>query len=284
MANRVHNNISSIKNEARELQTSHKAIEAMLIHHFQGITQENILDREKAIREITRNIPKLVCREDNFNLVRPVTEGELRDVIQDMQNGKALGLDDFNVDFFKACWNIVKRDILNVLEDSRPIALCNRIYKIISKVVANRLKPLLIVLVSGEQSGYVEGKQILDNIIQAQEVVHSLTSKKQVGMIMQLDIAKAYDKVNWLYLKKMLIAFGFDHIWVRWAMALVTSSSFSILVSGSPSEIFSPSRGLRQGDPLSPFLFIIMMEGLGRAINQAQSSGNIKGLQLTDNG
>eukprot|EP00253_Pinus_taeda_P011657 PITA_11657 len=166
----------------------------------------------------------------------------------------------------------------------RLIALCNVVYKIISKVVANRLKPFLPVLVSGEKSGYVEGRQILDNIIQAQEVVHSLTSKKQVGMIMQLDIAKAYDKVNWVYLRKMLIAFRFDHSWVRWVMALVTSSSFSILVNGTPSGIFSPSRGLRQGDPLSPFLFIIMMEGLGRAIKQVKYSGKIKGLQLTDNG
>jgi len=210
--------------------------------------------------------------------------------------------------------DIVKKDILNVVEDSksnktilkalntsfialipkqendltpdkyRPIALCNVIYKIISKVVANRFKPLLPVLVSREQSGYVEGRQILDNNIQAQEVVHSLTSKKQAGMIMQLDISKAYDKVNWVYLKKMLIAFGFDHIWVRWVMALVTSSNFSILVNGSPSEIFNPSRGLRQGDSLSPFIFIILMEGLGRAIKQAQYSGKIKGLKLTDNG
>ncbi len=101
---------------------------------------------------------------------------------------------------------------------------------------------------------------------------------------MQLDIGKDYDKVNWVYLKKILIAFGFDHIWVRWVMALVISSSFSILVNGSPSNIFIPSRGLRQGDPLFPFLFIIMMEGLGGAIKQAQSSGKIKGLQLTDNG
>lgn len=103
-------------------------------------------------------------------------------------------------------------------------------------------------------------------------------------MIMQLDIAKAYDKVNWSYIKKILMAFGFDHNLVRWVMALVSSSSFSILVNGSPSEVFIPSRGLRQGDPLSPFLFILMMEGLGRAIKQAKATGKIKGLQLIENG
>ena len=136
---------------------------------------------------------------------------------------------------------IVKQDILNVVEDSRvnrtilkalntsfialirkqdnaqtpdryrPIALCNVVYKIISKVVANKLKPLLPSLVSVEQSGYVECRQILNNIIQAHEVVHSLTSNRKVGMIMQLDLAKAYDKLNWTYIRKVLIAFGFDH-------------------------------------------------------------------------
>lgn len=166
----------------------------------------------------------------------------------------------------------------------RPIALCNVVYKIISKVVANRLKPLLPSLVSGEKSGYVEGRQILNNLIQAHEVVHSLTSKRQAGMIMQLDIAKAYDKVNRTYIKKALIAFCFDHNWVRWVTAFVTSSSFSILVNGSRFEIFIPSRGLRQGDPLSPFIFILMMEGLGRSIKHAKATSKIKGLQLTKNG
>lgn len=84
MANRAHNSISLIKNEAGELQISHKAIEYVSVHHFQGITQENNSDREQSIRQITSNVLKLVSREDNFNLNRPVMEGELSDILKDM--------------------------------------------------------------------------------------------------------------------------------------------------------------------------------------------------------
>ena len=87
----------------------------------------------------------------------------------------------------------------------------NVVYKIISKVVANILKQLLPTLISVEQSGYVEGRQILNNSIQVHEVVHSLIGNRKVGMIMQLDLAKAYDKLSWTYIRKALIAFGFDH-------------------------------------------------------------------------
>jgi len=166
----------------------------------------------------------------------------------------------------------------------RPIALCNVVYKIIYKVIANRLRPLLPILVFEEQIRYVEGRQILNNIIQAHEVVHSLKNNKQAGMIIQLDLVKAYDKLSWSYIRDVLKVYGFDHNWIRWVMALVTSASFSILLNGSPSRTFWPLRGLRKGDPLSPFLFILMMEGLGKAINAAKVEGRIQGLKLTQNG
>lgn len=106
---------------------------------------------------------------------------------------------------------IPKQDNAQNPDRFRPIALCNVVYKIISKVVANRLKPLLPTLVSVEQSGYVEGRQILNNIIQVHEVLRSLLSNRKAGMIMQLDLDKAYDKLNWTYIRKVLLAFCFDH-------------------------------------------------------------------------
>eukprot|EP00253_Pinus_taeda_P017267 PITA_17267 len=132
--------------------------------------------------------------------------------------------------------------------------------------------------------GYVEGRQILDNIIQAHEMVYSLITNKQAGMIIQIDIAKAYDKLSWSYIREILKSYGFDYNWIKWGMALVTTASCLIILNGSPSKTFKPSRGLRKGDPLSPFLFILMMEGLGRAIRPAKEEGRIQGLRLTQYG
>eukprot|EP00253_Pinus_taeda_P021359 PITA_21359 len=234
---------------------------------------------------------------------------EVEEAVKSMPNDKAPGPDGFTINFFKACWQTIKTEVWEVVEDSRrsgtilksinstflalipkeenaqtpekfkPIALCNVIYKIISKVIANRLKPILPNLISEEQSGYVEGRQILDNILLAQEMVHTLQIRKKAGMLMQLDLSKAFDKVNWNYLEAVLTAFGFDQKWNKWILALIKSSSFSILVNGSPSETFTPSRGIRQGDPLSPFLFVILMEGLSRLIHKAKADGIIRGLR-----
>ena len=91
----------------------------------------------------------------------------------------------------------------------RPIALCNVVYKIISKVIANRLKPLVPTLISQEQVGFVEGRQIMDNIIHAHELIHTLKIQRRGGIIIQLDLAKYYDKISWHYMVKTLEAFGF---------------------------------------------------------------------------
>lgn len=141
------------------------------------------------------------------------------------------------------------------------------------------MKPILPSLISVEQSGYVEGRQILDNILLVQEMIHTLQSRKIADMMMQLDLSKAYDKVNWNYLEAILKAFGFANQWIKWILALIKSTKFSILVNGSPANQFSPSRGIRQGDPLSPFLFVILMECLSRLICNAKEEGKIRGLQ-----
>jgi ribonuclease HI len=101
-------------------------------------------------------------------------------------------------------------------------------------------------------------------------------------MLLKLDLSKAFDKISWEYMRAMLLAFGFDQNWVTWILNLTSSAFFSLLINGVPSKPFSPSRGIRQGDPLSPFLFIIMAEGLSRSIHAALENNLLTGLPLHD--
>jgi hypothetical protein len=208
------------------------------------------------------------------------------------------------------CWDLIRSYVWEVVEESRasgvvlpalnatfhtliqkeervtnpkhfrPITLCNVIYKVITKVIATRLKHILPYLISNEQSGYVEGRQIMDSVILAHEVTHSLKSSRTPGMLIKLDLSKAFDRASWKYIRAVLNSFGFAHEWINWIMNLTSSAFFSILVNGVPSKPFSPSRGICQGDPLSPFLFILLAEGLGRYIKASVLEGSLKGLPL----
>eukprot|EP00253_Pinus_taeda_P021967 PITA_21967 len=277
---RSSNKILEMRNGNGESVKNHHDISEFLSAHFSSIAQEPQINRGEAIRELLKAIPKVVTSEQNWALSREITleevqEADVWDVVEDSRCSGTI-LKSINLTFIALT---LKVEEANTSEIFRPIALCNVIYKIISKVIANRLKPILPGIISEEKSGYVEGRQILDNIILAQEMIHTLHSRKKAGMLMQLDLSKAYDKVSWNYLEAILDAFGFCKHWVNWILALIKSSRFSILVNGAPSELFSPSRGIRQGDPLSPFLFVILMEGLSRIIAKKKAEGVIKGLQ-----
>ena len=149
-------------------------------------------------------------------------------------------------------------------------------------MVANGLKPLLPLLISLEQSGYVEGFKILDGIILSHEVFDSLKTTKTPGMILKLDLSKAFNKLSHFFIEEMLLSFIFCQDWVQWILSLISSTFFSILVNGSPSSMLLSSRGICLGDPLSPFLFILMAEGLGIMIHSATTMCTLRVLSLND--
>jgi len=120
----------------------------------------------------------------------------------------------------------------------------------------------------------------MDSVILANEAVHSLKMRNIPGMLINLDLSKSFDRLSWQYMRSVLESFGFSNSWVDWILALTSTPFFSILVNGSPSRPFHSSRGIRQGDPLSPFLFVIMAEGLGRYLKAAVSDGSLSGIPL----
>jgi hypothetical protein len=165
--------------------------------------------------------------------------------------------------------------------DYRPIALCNLCYKIIEKVIAKRLKPILSRVLSDEQLGFLKGRQILDAIGTAQECLHNIKSKKLQAIILKLDLKKAYDCTNWDFLRLILLQSGFGINTTNWIMACVVSTSYATLINGEATKFFKRSKGLRQGCLLSPLLFILVMEGLSLSLKKAQNDGLITRIKVS---
>ncbi|RZB71032.1 LINE-1 retrotransposable element ORF2 protein [Glycine soja] len=168
------------------------------------------------------------------------------------------------------------------LKEYRPICLIGCLYKILSKVLASRLKKVIAKLISPCQSAFISGRQILDGVLMINEVVDLAKRRKDECLLFKVDFEKAYDSVSWSFLTYMLNKMGFDKRWIGWIQACVFSSSMSVLVNGSPTDEFTAHKGLRQGDPLSPFLFLIVAQGLSGLVQKASQVGNFDGYQVAD--
>lgn len=215
--------------------------------------------------------------------------------------------------FFIQCWDVVKEDLMNTfqnfhsqelfeksfnatyvalipkkagameLKDYRPISLITSLYKIISKVLTKRLKTVIHKLVDTQQMAFIKGREIMDADLIANECVDSRVKSKIPRILGKLDIETAYDHINWNYLLKILKNMGFGRKWIKWIGFCISTVKFSILVNGSPERFFSSQRGLRQGDPLSSFLFIIVMEGLNSMIKKANQERLLRGFKAVNN-
>ncbi|XP_030495226.2 uncharacterized protein LOC115711025 [Cannabis sativa] len=229
---------------------------------------------------------------------------------------KAPGPDGMPGRFYRAHWDIVRDDVIGSViqffqtgefvkslnqtfivlipkrgnaqcfDDYRPISLCNFSYKIISKLLANRIKKLLPGIISPSQSAFVPGRWIAENGIIAHEIMDSFKKMKgRRGFVgLKLDMSKAYDRMEWGFLDKALDSFGFGADFRRLIAKCVSSVAFSVLLNGGPLKQFYPERGLRQGDPLSSYLFIIGSEVLSRLMLNSERLGLIKGFSHARNG
>nr|XP_027103123.1 uncharacterized protein LOC113724413 [Coffea arabica] len=242
------------------------------------------------------SIPQ-VSPADNDMLSALPDMAELKGVVFALDIDSAPGPDGFGAGFYQACWDIIQCDLLEAVQaffqgmrlprsftstsiillpkiagamqwkDFCPISLCNVCSKIISKLVSDWLGRVLPALVSPWQTGFVPGRGITDNILLTQELVADLDRRlRHPNLMLKLDIEKAYDRVEWPFLLYMLRQFGFAEQVVDMFFRLVSNNWFSVLVNGEAAGFFKSSRGVRQGDPVSPGLFVLVAEFLGRGL------------------
>lgn len=178
---------------------------------------------------------------------------------------------------------IPKKTNPTLLDDYQPICLVGCLYQAISKLLAARLKRVLDPIISISESAFVPGRQLLDGVLVANEVVDVATKEKRGFLLFKDDLEKVYDKVRWDFLTHMLRTTRFGEVWIKWIEALVCSSWMSLLVNGSPTKYFMVKKGLRQGDPLSPFLFVIAVEGMAALVRQVVNRGVYSAFHIADN-
>jgi hypothetical protein len=169
------------------------------------------------------------------------------------------------------------------IKDFRPISLVGGIYKIIAKVLANRMRRVMDRIIFKPRNAFVKGRQILDSVLIANECLDSMLKSGDPGVLCKLDMETAYDHVDWNFFLYLLRRCGFGERWCLWIKQCITTARFSILINGVPSGYFGSSRGVHQGDPLSPFLFVLVMEAFSKMLGAFTSRGLISGFSVGSN-
>ncbi|GJQ89092.1 RNA-directed DNA polymerase, eukaryota [Tanacetum coccineum] len=246
------------------------------------------------------------------DLERPITRAEVRNAVWGCGENKSPGPDGFTFEFFRKYWDILGSDFCAAIEwffehcmfargcnssfialipktqdpkfvsDFRPISLIGSLYKVVTKILANRLSLVISDLISDVQTAFLPNRQILDGPFIINELLSWCKHKKQQAMVFKVDFAKAYDSVRWDFLDDVLVAFGFGSKWRLWIRGSLYSGMASVLLNGSPSLEFEFHRGLKQGDPLAPYLFILIMNLFPQSISRAVDAGIFWGINISD--
>jgi len=312
---RARNKIVAIEDKDGMVKRGDNAIAEVAAEYFQDLFSTSATS-EAVHNDIFEDFPKRVSQEMNRDLTRSLTQEEIKSAVFSIGPHRAPGPDGFSAAFYQHFWNDINPSIIKEVEsffdtglldqqhnhtniclipkteaptsmkEFRPIALCNVSYKIISKILVNHLKTHLSSVISDNQAAFIPGRMITDNNIIAHEVFHALKARKRQSksyMALKTDITKAYDRLEWNFLKSTMEHMGFDARWIQWIMTCVSSVSFSVLINGSPRMI-TPARGIRQGDPMSPYLFILCAEVLSHMLQQAEKKRHIQGIKICDKG
>eukprot|EP00253_Pinus_taeda_P017348 PITA_17348 len=304
-ARKCTNAISEIK-DGTITHKDNASIKKVASLHFQSLySEDKNLDQSSYMIDI---VPSLITVEMNHLLEAKVTKNEVKDAHFAMDPDKAPRPDGFTARFLQSCWRIVEKDLYKMVIKSQacqkirgstnfaflalipkekgantfnrfpPISLCNIGYKLITKVIANRLKFIFPKVIPENQGGFIQGRQIVDNYLLVQEAIHSSMSRNEKGMVVKLDLANSFDRVKHSFLLKVLHKFGFGENFINWIRACILEPWIAPLVNGRVADFFKATRGLRQGCPLSPLLFVLQASILSFHLDKKMMDQEIVGL------
>ncbi|CAA7051877.1 unnamed protein product [Microthlaspi erraticum] len=258
-ARRIRNNLNTILDENGTIQRGDEAIGDVSEKYFQNLFSSDQPSND-IYAKVFEGFETRVSDEINRDITKPVTAKEIEAAVFSIGPSRAPGPDGFSCAFYHHFW-----------EDIEEIQLFFR-------------QEHLSGVISENQAAFIPGRMITDNVIVAHEMYYALKSRKRQAksyMALKTDITKAYDRLEWRFLEETMRHMGFCQQWISWIMKCVSSVNFKVLINGSPKGLIRPERGIRQGDPLSPYLFILCAEVLSHLMHQAGASRKVQGMKLS---
>ena len=289
--------------------TDPNEIKAEVQNFYENLYKQNNNIEDCVISDLLKDQPKL-SSEESESLEGEITLDEASIALKGMNNGKSPGSDGFGPEFFKFFWKDLGPLVVRALNEAfregelsstqkqgliicipkedkpreyiknwRPISLLNTVYKIGSSCIANRIKTVLPLLVNEDQTGFIAKRYIGDNIRLIYDLMRYLDIKNIPGLMLSLDFEKAFDSLDWGFMFKALKSFGFGYDICKWISTFYKDIKSTVIVNGQCTSWFSVNRGCRQGDPISPYLFVLSVEILAIIIRENK---NIKGIFIDD--
>ncbi|XP_010431573.1 PREDICTED: uncharacterized protein LOC104715904 [Camelina sativa] len=293
---------------------SRQGIQNLVVDFYKGLFGGQSARSSVSVSEIADLVTQRCSSSAIQILNAPYSPEEIKKATFSLPRNKAPGPDGYCVEFFTAQWETVGSSAIEAVTEFfrsgkmlkqwnatiitlipktpnaqrvgefRPIACCNTLYKIVSKLLANRLKRVIPDLVSNSQSAFIPGRLLVENVLLATELVQGYNQKNisQRGML-KVDLKKAFDSVIWEFIINTLKAMEFPAHFISLIKQCISTASFSICINGELCGHFTGSKGLRQGDSISPYLFVLVMEVFSQMLRKAYNNSLIGAHANTSN-